>query len=136
MDLSDERCRHDILTNGPRGQWRTLPGSHTQLFDEAINFHGDGTGELRTNSVMHGPEALRFSWRVVAYGVLECKPIYDELETGADGEPVAADWFRLTFVIERQSTDAGSYWVLKERNTPGFWELTAPLVPVAPVDRR
>jgi hypothetical protein len=32
-------------------------------------------------------------------------------------------------MIEQQSTDTGSYWVLREHNAEGFWELTAPLVP-------
>jgi hypothetical protein len=81
---------------------------------------------------MRGRDALRFEWRVVGHGVLECRPIYSAPETGADGEPEEADWFRLPLVIEQQSTDTGSYWVLREDNAQGFWELTAPLVP----DRR
>ena len=135
MDLSDELVRHRILTNGPRGRWRTLPGSHTQLFDEAIHFRTEGSGELRTRSVMRGVEALNFLWRVVGYGVVECQPVYATPELGADGEPEAADWFQLPFVIEQQHSDAGVHWVLKERNAPGFWELTAPLVPVEPGER-
>jgi hypothetical protein len=129
MDLADERLRHRIMTNGPVGPWCTLPGTHTQLFDEAIHFHEDGTGELRTASVMHGARALRFAWRVVGYGVLECQPTYDAPEIGADGEPEALDRFRLPFVIEQQNTDTGSHWVLREDNAQGFWEMTAPLVP-------
>jgi hypothetical protein len=132
MNLSDEHWRHHILNSGPLGAWRTLPGSHTQLFDEAIQFRPDGSGELRTSSVLRGDEVLRFSWRVVSYGVIECQPIYDVPLTGEDGEPEQADWFRLPLVIEPHSTDAGTHWVLKERDRQGFWELTAPLVPVEP----
>jgi hypothetical protein len=64
--------------------------------------------------------------------VTDCQPIYDAPETGANGEPEAADRFRLPFVIEQQSTDTGCHWVLREGNAQGFWEMTAPLVP----DRR
>src|SRR5205814_10407113 len=116
MNLADERWRHRILMNGPRGAWRTLPGSHTQLFDEAIEFRDDDSGELRTGSVMHGVQTLRFRWRVLGYGVIECQPVYETPEIGADGELEAADWFRLPFVIEPHSSDAGAHWVLKERD--------------------
>jgi len=110
-----------------------VPGTHTVLFNESINFRHDGTGELHQDSVMFGPDALRFSWRVVGYGVVECQPIYDVPEIGDDGEPETADWFRLPFVIEQHSTDTGSYWVMRERDREGFWDLGLPLVPVEPV---
>ena len=129
MNLADELVRHHLLSNGPVGRWRTLPGSHTQLFDEAIVFEPDGRGELGTRSVMRGDERLRFMWRVSGYGLIDCQPVYEQPELDADGEPEVADWFRIAFVIERQRSDAGEHWVLKERHAPGFWELTAPLVP-------
>lgn len=129
MNLADEHWHHAILTNGPRGQWRTVPGSHTQIFDETIRFDSDGTGEMLLRSVMSGDTSLKFAWRAIAYGVIECQPIYDTPEFDDDGEPEAADWFRIRFEIRQHATDAGTHWVLQELDAPGFWELTAPLVP-------
>lgn len=130
MDLSDKHWRDHIMTNGPVGAWCALPGSHTQLFDEAIDFGVEGRGELRTHSPMRGAESLAFIWRVGGYGVVECQPVYASPEIGDDGQANAADWFRLPFVIELQRTDAGTFWALRERGAQGFWELAAPLVPV------
>jgi hypothetical protein len=130
MNLADDRWRQLVLMHGPLGRWRTLPGSHTNLFDEFIEFRADGSGELHTSSVLRGAEALRFNWRLLDPGVIECQPIYDTPELGDDGELEAADWFRLPLVIEQQRSDAGMHWVLKERGAPGFWELSAPIVPM------
>ncbi|HSW23397.1 MAG TPA: hypothetical protein VLJ62_11565 [Burkholderiaceae bacterium] len=132
MNLADERWRQLVLMHGPLGRWRTLPGSHTNLFEEFIEFRVDGSGELYTHSVLRGGDALRFTWRLVNPGVVECQPIYDIPEIGDDGEPEAADWFKLPYVIEEQASDAGSHWVLRERDAAGFWELSAPLVPLEP----
>ena len=127
MDLSDEHWRDHIMTNGPVGAWCALPGSHTQLFDEAIDFGVEGRGELRTHSPMRGAESLAFIWRVGGYGVVECQPVYASPEIGDDGQANAADWFRLPFVIELQRTDAGTFWALRERgaqasgNSPRRW---------------
>jgi hypothetical protein len=130
MNLADEVLRHRLLTNGPLGLWRTMPGSHTQLFDDLIDFRPDGSGEMRTSSAMHGASTLRFVWRVAGYGVVECQPVYDTPELDDQGQPEVADWFKLPFGFEQSSSDAGVHWVLKERGAPGFWELNAPLVPV------
>jgi hypothetical protein len=129
MDLSDERWRHRVLTNGPRGCWVTVPGSHTQLFDERICFDDDGMGRLDTHSVLRGHESLRFRWRMAEYAVVECQPVYDAAALGDDGEPESSDWFRIAFSVEPRSTDAGTHWALREKGTEGFWELTAPLIP-------
>jgi hypothetical protein len=32
-------------------------------------------------------------------------------------------------VIEQRATDAGEFWVLRETNSDGFWDLMTPLVP-------
>jgi hypothetical protein len=135
MNLADDVLRHRLLTNGPLGLWRTMPGSHTQLFDEFIDFRPDGSGDMHTSSAMHGAHRLRFVWRAVAYGVVECQPVYDVPELDNQGQPEVADWFRLPFALEQHSSDNGTHWVLKERNAPGFWELNAPLVPVEPALR-
>jgi hypothetical protein len=35
----------------------------------------------------------------------------------------------MTFVIERKASDGGEFWVLREANSEGFWDLMTPLVP-------
>lgn len=128
LDLSNEATRHLVLTNGPRGAWGTVPGSHTELFDERIEFNPDGTGRLHSRSVLRGQETLSFLWRVAGYGVIECQPQYAEPTLDDHGLPEAPDWFRIEFSIEPHRTDAGSYWALRERATNGFWELSTPLI--------
>jgi hypothetical protein len=63
--------------------------------------------------------------------VVECQPSYDTPEAGKTGTPEESDWFRITFVIEQQATDVGEFWVLREANSDGFWDLMTPLVPEA-----
>ncbi|WP_164961999.1 hypothetical protein [Rubrivivax sp. JA1026] len=129
MNLADETCREQLLRNGPCGAWRALPGSHTALMDEAIVFVDDGEGEMRLRSVLRGESRLRFRWRLAAYGVVQCQPRYDTPLAGDDGLPEDADWFELPYEFRRHATDAGSFWVLQERGTAGFWEIGSPLVP-------
>lgn len=129
MNLDDEPCRHHLLRHGPCGAWRALPDSHTVLMDGAIVFSDDGEGEMRLRSVLNGDTRLRFRWRLAGYGVVQCQPHYDSPLTGDDGQPEEADWFELPYEFRRHGCDAGSFWVLQERGTAGFWEIGSPLVP-------
>ena len=129
MNLADERWRHAVLTNGPQGRWRTVPGTHAQLSDEAIRFDTDGTGEMQLSSLMSGHTSLKFLWRAAGHGVVECQPLYETSQLDGQGEQEPAEWLRLHFEIRQQATDAGTHWVLQELGTQGFWELTTPLVP-------
>jgi hypothetical protein len=113
-----------------------MPGSHTQLFDERIDFRHDGSGEMRTSSVMHGDKTLCFVWRMGGYGVVECQIVYAVPEPDDQGQANAEDWSRLPFVFELHRSDTGAYWVLRQPNTPGFWELSAPVVPAVGADRK
>lgn len=51
-------------------------------------------------------------------------------ELTGNSQVEAADWFRLPFAIEPETSDTGTQWALRETGTSGFWELSAPLVPV------
>ncbi len=53
MNLGDEGTRDRLLTCGPLGSWRTLPGTHIQLVDESIDFREDGTGEMRRDTGLY-----------------------------------------------------------------------------------
>ena len=129
MNLADESCRLSVLADGPVGAWRTVPGTHTVLADESIRFNRDGTGAWRCHSFLSGSMVRPFVWRVAGHGVVECQPVYAMPETDAAGKFEDSDWFRLSLVIEPHATDTGTCWVLRERNSGGFWELAAPLVP-------
>jgi hypothetical protein len=121
MNLADESGRHRILTSGPLGAWRTVPGTHSALYRESIQFDANGTGRMQSGSSLSGTITQPFHWRSAGHGVVECQPIYEA--------PEARDWFRITFVIEQQATDVGEFWVLREANSDGFWDLMTPLVP-------
>jgi hypothetical protein len=61
--------------------------------------------------------------------MVECQPLDDKREGGEPEEPEENDWLRIAFVIEQQATDVGEFWVLREINSDGFWDLMTPLVP-------
>jgi hypothetical protein len=133
MNLADERVRERLALNGPVGLWKTMPGSHTRLFDESIRFDADGSGEMNLRSALGGAQRLRFRWHCERYATVACQPVDDEptpmpMPTPA-GEPEPADWFRIAFCFEQSASDVGSHWVMRERDTEGFWELMTPLVP-------
>jgi hypothetical protein len=129
MNLADERVRERLAENGPVGRWKTMPGTHTLLFDDSIRFDADGSGEMRLASAFGGTEELRFRWRSQGHGTLACHVIYDEPVLSDDGTPEPVDWSRIAFCFEQHASDTGSYWVMRQRGTQGFWELMLPIVP-------
>jgi hypothetical protein len=131
MNLADESVRHRVRTSGPLGAWRTVPGTHTVLYRETIQFDADGTGRMQSGSNLSGTITQAFRWRSAGHAVVECQPIDETPEAGETGAPEANDWYRITFVIEQQATDVGEFWVLREANSDGFWDLMTPLVPEA-----
>ena len=128
MNLADETVRHRVLAAGPVGVWRTVPGTHSVLYRESIQFGVDGTGQMQSGG-LSGTTTQPFRWRSAGHGIIECQPIYDTPEVNETGEPEASDCFRITFVIEQKTTDVGEFWVLREADTDGFWDLMTPLVP-------
>jgi hypothetical protein len=39
------------------------------------------------------------------------------------------DWSKINFFFEQHASDTGTYWVMRERDCDGFWELMLPVVP-------
>jgi len=128
MNLADESVRDRVLASGPIGGWHTVPGTHSVLYRESIQFDADGTGRMQSGG-LSGTTTQPFLWRSTGHGVVECQPLDDEPEVGEPGETEENDWLRIAFVIERRATDAGEFWVLRETNSNGFWDLMTPLVP-------
>ena len=128
MNLTDESVRDRVLANGPVGGWRTVPGTHSVLYRESIQFDVDGTGRMQSGG-LSGTITQPFLWRSADHGVVECQPLDDKPEVSEPDEPEENDWLRISFVIEQQATDAGEFWVLRESNSDGFWDLMTPLVP-------
>ena len=128
MNLTDESVRDRVLANGPVGGWRTVPGTHSVLYRESIQFDVDGTGRMQSGG-LSGTTTQPFLWRSADHGVVECQPLDDKPEVSEPDEPEENDWLRIAFVIEQQATDAGEFWVLRESNSDGFWDLMTPLVP-------
>lgn len=128
MNLANESVRQEVLASGPIGAWRTVPGTHNLLYRESIQFDADGTGRMESRS-LSAATTRPFRWRSAGHGAVECQPIDDTAEASTTGEPEASGWLRITFVIEQKATDVGEFWVLREANTDGFWDLMTPLVP-------
>jgi hypothetical protein len=135
LKLADAEVRERLLSNGPLGQWRTIGGSHTLLSDDSIRFEADGSGEMCLRSLMLGEVRRRFRWRSEAHGVIACQPLPGEPETSEAGDTEAQDWYRIEYLFERDSSDTGTYWVMRERATKGFWDLVLPVVPAVTADR-
>jgi hypothetical protein len=122
MNLANEWVRQGVLASGPVGMWRTVPGTHSALYRETIQFDADGTGRMQCGG-LSGTSTQPFRWRTAGHGVVECQPIYEI------GKSEESGWLRIAFVIEQQATDAGEFWVLRETNSDGFRDLMTPLVP-------
>jgi hypothetical protein len=129
LDLSDEHCRHRLLTNGPCGSWRSMPGTHDQLFNDAIRFDPEGTGEMQVRSLMFGDATTRFLWRMAGYGVIARQDIEEAPAPEDGGQPDDSGWYRVAFVIHQRTSDVGTFWVLQGKDEDGFWPLTSPVVP-------
>jgi hypothetical protein len=130
LDLNDDNQRHRVLTHGPIGGWRTLPGTHTALLVGQIHFGADGQGGLVSSSLMQGEQRFSFRWRMAASGAIECQPQDDPPQLDAYGQAEIEDWHRIRFELARMDSDIGRYWVLRETGTDGFWELPMALVPM------
>jgi hypothetical protein len=128
MNLADESVRDRILASGPVGGWRSVPGTHSALYRESIQFDADGTGRMQSGG-LGGTSTQAFLWRSAGHGAVECQPLHDEPEVDETGAPKEIDWLRIVFVIERRATDVGEFWVMREANSDGFWGLMTPLVP-------
>jgi hypothetical protein len=133
MNLADESVRDRVLVSGPVGGWHTVPGTHSVLYRESIRFDVDGTGRMQSGG-LSGTTTQRFLWRSAGHGLVECQPLDDTPEVSEPGQSEESgseenDWLRIAFVIEQQATDAGEFWVLRETDSDGFWDLMTPLVP-------
>jgi hypothetical protein len=128
MNLADESVRDRLLASGPVGGWRTVPGTHSALYQESIQFDADGTGRMRSGG-LSGTTTQAFLWRSAGHGVVECQSLDDKPGVGETGAPKENDWLRIALVIEQRATDVGQFWVLREANSDGFWDLMTPLVP-------
>lgn len=121
MDLSHEHVRRRMLTEGPVGEWNTLPGTHTALMYDFVRFAPDGTGETYRDSLLGGETFEHFTWSVVAPGHLVCVVVEDS-EEEAEPENVG-------FRFEEQNSDVGTFWVMRDPDWDGFWNFVQAVVP-------
>ncbi|WP_033344033.1 hypothetical protein [Catenuloplanes japonicus] len=129
LDLSDPGVRHRLLAEGPVGAWETFPGTHTALMYDLVRFGPDGTGEIRSESVLGGESFANFTWSVRRSGLLAC--IVTEAsylpETDDDTEPDEVE--TVGFEFAQRHSDLGTFWVMRDPRTDGFWNLGFPLSP-------
>lgn len=123
VDLRDARVRRRLLTEGPVGEWETLPGTHTALMYDVVRFAPDGTGETRSDSVLGGEIAEHFTWSVVRPGLLACVVV----DTSSDPDPDETQ--KVGFQFAEQHSDVGTFWVMRDPDWDGFWNLALPVVP-------
>jgi hypothetical protein len=125
VDLHDPHVRRRLLSEGPVGEWETLPGTHTALMYDLIRFDPDGTGETFSDSVLGGETVERFAWSIIRPGLLACVVIDTSPETASEPD----DTERIGFQFAQQHTDVGTFWVMRDPDWDGFWNFTLPLVP-------
>jgi hypothetical protein len=131
VDLRDARVRLRMLTDGPVGDWVTVHGTHTVLMYDVIRFAPDGTGETRSDSILGGPTLEHFTWSVARPGLLTCF-VLDATwmpEPGSDDDLESDETQNVGFQFEEHHTDVGTFWVMREPDRDGFWNLAFPLVP-------
>jgi hypothetical protein len=131
VDLRDARVRRRMLTEGPVGEWVTLPGTHTALMYDVIRFAPDGTGETCSDSMLGGETVEHFTWSVARPGLLACV-VTDATwmpEPGMDDEPEPDEAQKVGFQFEEQHSDVGTFWVMRDSDGDGFWNLAFPVVP-------
>ena len=128
MNLADPSVRDLILASGPVGGWRTVPGTHSALYRESIQFDADGTGRMHSGG-LSGTTTQAFLWRSAGHGAVECQSLDDKPDAEETSTPEENGWLRIAFVIEQRATDVGQFWVLRETNSDGFWDVMTPLVP-------
>jgi hypothetical protein len=132
VNLADESVRNRVLASGPVDGWRTVPGTHSVLYRESIQFDADGTGHMQSGG-LSGTTTHAFLWRSAGHGVVECQPLDDgpEVDEADADEADHNGWLRIAFVIEQRATDAGQFWVLRETHSDGFGDLMTPVIPEA-----
>jgi hypothetical protein len=131
VDLRDARVRRRMLTEGPVGEWVTLPGTHTALIYDVIRFAPDGTGEIRGDSTLGGETVEHFTWSVARPGLLTCV-VTDATWMPApdmDDDPEPDETQKVGFQFEEQHSDVGTFWVMCDSDRDGFWNLAFPVVP-------
>ncbi len=133
-NLDNEEVQQAMISNGPIGHWRAVPSTFLTLMDSAVHFNSDGSGSLRSNSVMNGEMTLNFRWRIASYGVLQCLSMFDadnvdSRKQSAEDSQDEGDWQNVPMLIEPFTTDTGTYWVLRENGRQGFWHSVSPLIP-------
>lgn len=118
MDIGDPDVRSRLLTEGPVGEWVTLPGTHTVLMSDYIRFDPGGTGEIHSDSVLGGEITEQFTWSMTGPGRLSCTVVDTEPEPEVVG-----------FAFEQQRSDIGAFWVMRDPDFDGFWRFALPVAP-------
>ena len=111
----------------PIGIWTTVLGTADVLENDALCLLPDGTGSLRSWSVVHGEETLPLMWKHVQPGTLSISVIYDLDEEQA--------WQTVEYCSTVVQIDAGGAHVQVLRNIDDkqFWTLVGPIKFVSPV---
>jgi len=84
MNLADESVRDRVLANGPVGGWHTVPGTHSVLYRESIQFDVDGTGRMQSGGHERNDHAA-IPVAQAGHGVVECQPLDDKPRSASPG---------------------------------------------------
>lgn len=125
---------HEIMTNDkddlswavegpPLGLWVTNKGTADQLMRDSLYMAPNGTGFVRTQSLLRGEETLPIMWRHRGPGLLSIAQLLPEDDPEADPE-----WEKVRYTDAATSNDvADNIRVLKNIDNDTFWTLTGPV---------
>lgn len=117
----------------PIGTWTTSRGTFDAMMQDELTLAADGTGWLRTRSVMRGSQLLPVMWQHPGPGVLKLAMLFPEDDPKA---PPFFETVRYTAVTVQQDVGRPRV-VLQNTDDDVFWNLAGPLalsarVPKAP----
>jgi hypothetical protein len=110
------------VSGPPIGVWVTAAGTADALMRDTLCLRADGTGDLRSQSALHGEETLPVLWRHKGPGLLMVAMRFP----GEDAsEP--PEWEVVRYAAATLTTDTATQPVLKNTGDDVFWTLAGPV---------
>jgi hypothetical protein len=107
----------------PIGIWATAGGTADMLMHDRLSLRPDGTGHLRSTSVMRGEETYPVMWWHEGPGVLKITMLLP-----GDDPNAPPEWETVRYAAALASNDLTTAApVLKNTDDDVFWTLTGPV---------
>lgn len=107
----------------PIGVWVTSSGTFSNMMKDRLSLRPDGTGYLRSHSVLRGEETFPVIWQHVEPGVIKIDMFFPD-----DDPKREAEWETVRYAAAMKANDIGrDVPVLKNVDDDTFWSLVDPI---------